>query len=116
MPYRIAIASSDGESVNLHFGQAANLLIYEIGDDGVAFIEDREVRLITGQAAHTEDNLNIFAALLKDCSAIFVRRIGAQSKKHLITKNIKCFEVDFSLNHIFNTLLKNQQRGRVRIL
>jgi nitrogen fixation protein NifX len=114
--YRIAIASSDGNTVDMHFGQATNLLIYEIGDEKVDFIEEREVGLIPGEAAHTEKNMEIFVDTLRDCSAIFVRRIGQRSLRYLLERKITAFEVNFSLNHIFNTLLKNRQRGRVRIL
>ncbi|MDR0574732.1 MAG: hypothetical protein LBG96_12000 [Tannerella sp.] len=113
--YRIAVASSDGEAVNLHFGQATNLLIYEIGEEKVDFIEDRNVELVPDEAAHTEANMEIFADALRDCSAIFVRRIGERSLRYLRERNITVFEVDFSLNHIFNTLLKNGRRGRVRV-
>ncbi|MDR1583327.1 MAG: hypothetical protein LBS55_08750 [Prevotellaceae bacterium] len=113
--YRIAIASSDGESVNQHFGQARNLLIYEISDTGVEFIEDREIKLLPDEAAHTDRNMNIFAEALNDCSAVFVRRVGAQSAKFLHERNIRTFEVDFTLNHIVTTLIKHQSKGRVRL-
>ncbi|MDR1454235.1 MAG: hypothetical protein LBJ01_01165 [Tannerella sp.] len=116
LSYRIAIASSDGDTVNLHFGQATNLLIYEIGEEKVDFIEDRKVELVAGEAAHAEANMEIFVDALRDCSAIFVRRIGERSLRYLRERNITAFEVNFSLNHIFNTLLKNRRRGRVRVL
>ncbi|KAA6300568.1 MAG: FeMo cofactor biosynthesis protein NifB [Candidatus Ordinivivax streblomastigis] len=113
--YRIAIASNNGESINQHFGQARNFLIYEIGAEGVNFIEDREVSPPQGEAAHSEEYLESIVHLLEDCAAIFVLRIGARSAKYLLLHNIKVFEVDFSLHYIFTTLLKNQQRGKVRI-
>ncbi|MDR1524935.1 MAG: hypothetical protein LBS79_06735 [Tannerella sp.] len=116
MAYRIAIASSNGETVNQHFGQATSLLVYEIGEDGVRFVGDRTVELIPGEAAHTEGNMQRFAEALHDCSAIFVRRIGARSAGYLHRLHIRTFEVDFTLHHIFATLVKNRQRGRVRLL
>ena len=115
MTYRIAIASSNGETVNEHFGQATGLLIYEIGEEGVRFVDDRTVRLIPGEAAHTEGNMERFAEALHDCSAVFVRRIGARSAGYLHRRHISTFEVDFTLHHIFTTLVKNVQRGRVRL-
>lgn len=115
MSYRIAIASSDGESVNQHFGQAKSLLIYEIDAEDADFIEDREIKLIPGEAAHSDGNMNIFAKALSDCSAIFVRRIGARSAQYLHARNIRTFEVDFSLNRIVTTLIRNQAKGRVRL-
>jgi nitrogen fixation protein NifX len=116
MTYRIAIASKDGESVDQHFGQAKNLLIYEIDDNSVSFIEDREIELLSDEAAHSSGNMHIFAEALKDCSAVFVRRIGAQSAKYLHAHNIRTFEVNFTLNHIFQTLIRHQKNGRVRLL
>ncbi|MDR1335880.1 MAG: hypothetical protein LBK22_03510 [Tannerella sp.] len=116
MTYRIAIASSNGETVDLHFGQATSLLIYETGEDGVRFVDDRTVELIPGEAAHTEENMQRFAEALSDCSAVFVRRIGARSADFLHRNGIRTFEVDFTLHHIFTTLVKNEQRGRVRVL
>jgi predicted Fe-Mo cluster-binding NifX family protein len=116
MSYRIAIASSDGEAINQHFGQATNLLIYEVGGGSVNFIEERDIELIPGEAAHTDGNMRIFADALHDCSAIFVLRIGQRSLQYLRERNITAFEVNYALHHIFNTLLKNERRGRVRVL
>lgn len=115
MTYRIAIASRDGESVNEHFGQARNLLVYEVDDTCIRFVEDREIELRAGEAAHTAENMKIFAEALSDCSAVFVRRIGARSATYLNARNIRTFEVDFSLNRIFAALLRHQTVGRVRL-
>ncbi|MDR1153798.1 MAG: hypothetical protein LBL04_03735 [Bacteroidales bacterium] len=111
MPYRVAIASSDGESVNRHFGQARSFLVYEIDAGNASFVEDREIELIPGEAAHSDENMNIFARALSDCSAIFVRRIGARSAQYLQSRNIRTFEVDFSLNRIITALLKTRVFG-----
>ncbi|MDR2847674.1 MAG: hypothetical protein LBV39_01075 [Bacteroidales bacterium] len=116
MSYRIAIASSNGESVDQHFGQAQNFLIYQVGSTGVDFVEDREAQLTQSKTPHWEENLKRLVKLLEDCSAIFVLKIGARSSRYLQLHNISIFEVNFSLNHIFTTLIKKQQQGRVRIL
>jgi predicted Fe-Mo cluster-binding NifX family protein len=115
MSYRIAIASSNGESVDQHFGQAQNFLIYQVSSKGIDFVEDREVQLAQSETPHSEENLEHLVKLLDDCSAVFVLKIGARSSSYLQLRNISIFEVDFSLNHIFTTLIK-QQQGRVRIL
>jgi len=114
--YRIAIASSDGENIDLHFGQAPSFLIYEIREDGTQFVEDREVVLPEKDNVHTGKNIEAIIELLDDCSAVFILRIGMQSARHLYAKGIKYFEVNYPLNHIFNTLIDNMRRGRVKIL
>jgi nitrogen fixation protein NifX len=114
MAYRIAIASNNGESVNQHFGQAENFLIYEITDGQVNFIEDREVEAASNGIDHSPLGLARVADTLQDCSAVFVSKIGMQASRYLYQRGLKSFEVDFSLNHVFNTLLKNQQKEFIK--
>lgn len=114
MAYRIAIASSNGESVNQHFGQAENFLIYEVTNGKVNFIEDREVEAASDGNRHSENGLARVAVILNDCNAVFVVKIGMQASRFLYQRGLKSFEVDFSLNHIFNTLLKNQKKGFIK--
>jgi len=110
MAYKIAIASSNGESVNQHFGQAGNFLIYEVTDEGVKFIEDREVDAASGGTEHSEAGLNRVAEILQDCKAVFVLKIGMKASRYLYQRDIKSFQVDFPLSYIFETLLKNQKK------
>jgi predicted Fe-Mo cluster-binding NifX family protein len=42
---RIAIASSDGENVDLHFGKANSLYIYDFDGNKTTFVEHRTVNL-----------------------------------------------------------------------
>jgi predicted Fe-Mo cluster-binding NifX family protein len=114
MAYRIAIASSNGESVNQHFGQAENFLIYEVSNGKVNFIEDREVEAASNGKEHSAIGLTRVADTLQDCNAVFVLKIGMQASRYLYQRGLKSFEVDFSLNHIFNTLLKNQKKGFIK--
>jgi len=85
MAYRIAIASTNGESVDQHFGQARNFLIYEILEDRVEFIEDREVDFISNEATHADSNLGRVSLLLKDCKAVFVVKIGEKASSYYNT-------------------------------
>ena len=115
MSYRIAIASSDGESVNQHFGQAGNFLIYEITEGHVDFIEDREVTIDLAEKAQSDAHFERVTILLKDCKAVFVLKIGERAIRYLYINGIKSFAVDFSLNFIFMTLLK-RQNSRIKLL
>ncbi|GHT32411.1 dinitrogenase iron-molybdenum cofactor biosynthesis protein [Bacteroidia bacterium] len=109
--YRIAIASNNGESVNQHFGQAENFLIYEISDEGeIEFIDDRAV----GANNHSPSPQQV-ADSIADCRAVFVLRIGQQSSRIVRERGITPFEVDFPLHKIFETLKRQQQRGRVKL-
>ena len=114
MAYRIAIASSNGESVDQHFGQAENFLIYEITDNGVNFIEDREVGAASNGKEHSDIGLNRVVDALYDCKAVFVLKIGMKASRYLNQRGLKSFEVDYSLHHIFTILLKNQQKKFIK--
>lgn len=116
MPYKIAIASTNGEAVNQHFGQAKNFLIYEIAREGVSFVEDRQVEAASGGTEHSEEGVIRLADHLQDCRAVFVLKIGMKASRYLYQRNIKCFQVNFSLNHIFNTLLKNEREGKINVI
>lgn len=41
MAYKIAVASSDGINVDLHFGAAAEFLIYEVNDEGTFKLSEK---------------------------------------------------------------------------
>ena len=43
MAYKIAVASSDGKTVNLHFGSASVLKIYTVEGLDCQSLEDRKV-------------------------------------------------------------------------
>jgi predicted Fe-Mo cluster-binding NifX family protein len=115
MAYKIAIASSDGESVNQHFGKAESFLIYEVFDGKVEFVEDREVSISTRETVYSKSHINNIIELVSDCKAVFAIRIGDHAARELFSRGIKAFSVDFSLNYIFTTLIK-RQTGRVRVI
>ncbi len=75
---RIAVASADGLHVNEHFGKATRFLIYDV-DDQMSWIEDRPTEpLSEDDPDHPfdADKFGRIAALLKDCSKVYVFRIG----------------------------------------
>ena len=50
MSIKVAIASSDGLNVDLHFGQAKSFLIYELKGSKFGFIEKREVSVLENES------------------------------------------------------------------
>ena len=75
---RIAVVSTDGTNVDDHFGKAERFLIYDC-DDKMIFVEERPTETYSvGDPEHTfdPDRFGRVSALLKDCSKIYVTRIG----------------------------------------
>jgi predicted Fe-Mo cluster-binding NifX family protein len=87
---RIAVATSDGKNVDLHFGSADIFLIFEIEENNVNFLEIREKpRVLINEHS---DRWTVSLKLLKDCDAIFCSRIGNEPKEALQNKGIETFE------------------------
>jgi nitrogen fixation protein NifX len=115
MAYKIAIASSDGQTVDQHFGQAVNFLIYEVSNGKIEFVEDRDVN--AGIPANSTPDTRILQVinLLSDCKIVFASKIGERVVRDLYANGIKSFAVNFSLNEIFTIIIKRQS-SRVRII
>ena len=75
---RIAVVSTDGKTVNNHFGRAETFLIYDL-DDKLTFVTERPTEKYSVEdSTHSFDaeKFGRVSALLKDCSKIYVTRIG----------------------------------------
>ena len=110
MGYRIAIATSDGKNVDLHFGSARRFAIYRV--DGLKYTleEQREMpesaeekpqacgegcgsgHGCRGGGRHAEA-----AEMLSDCRSIVCEKIGRSVLKQFETRAISVFEVAIPL-------------------
>jgi hypothetical protein len=68
-PY-IAVASSDAVSVDLHLGEAEQLLVFEWADGKVRLKEKRSLKRITG------DRWADLASEIADCAALLTNGLG----------------------------------------
>lgn len=102
MAQRIAIASTDGQNINLHFGQAHQYYIYDLEEQAYRFVEVRKVsRILT----HGSNEFDRVIALLQDCKAIFVGQIGFGAARYLAAKNIRIFEAPYSIPAVLDKLV-----------
>jgi nitrogen fixation protein NifX len=87
---KIAVASSDGKTVDQHFGQACHFLIFQMGNGGLEFIELREKskRPIYDHEYRWRRGFEI----LKDCRVVFCRRIGEEPRQKLQEIGIEVVE------------------------
>ncbi|WP_243375232.1 NifB/NifX family molybdenum-iron cluster-binding protein [Geotalea sp. SG265] len=90
---RVAVASSDGQTINEHFGQASRFIIYEVEDDGShRQVETRQVT--PGCSAHAPGGA---ADQLGDVQAVFAAQVGPGSSAALQEKGIKAFNLNGSI-------------------
>ncbi len=83
---RIAVASSDGKTVDLHLGKANSLYVYDWNDkDGVAFLEHRKLNIEQSARHQGSDVL----AACEDCDVIICSQFGFKTKIKAEDLNIK---------------------------
>lgn len=84
---KIAVASTDGQKVDCHFGKADRFFVYQIESDMVISEGAREVEpyCATGSQAHLADEGRIRPLIeaLEDCATVYVARIGETPRRKL---------------------------------
>lgn len=132
MAYRIAVATTDGVSVDLHFGQTETFYIYEIEEkDGRAvLLEKRTVNRQEAEAGCSrqetgcgcmggqESYVKAVAGLLKDCAYLLTKRIGRKPYKILEENGIRSLEAPYTLEEAVPKLnaycIKQQKKTGVK--
>lgn len=92
MSYRIAVASTDGKVINVHFGRADKFLVFEVEDSTFKFIELRSSNPPCSDFQHEQSAMDAAVGIFSDCEAVFALRIGPGAARALILKGIRPFE------------------------
>ena len=71
---RIAVASRDGATVNLHFGPTREFLVYDVTAEGAALIARRDIE--SHAQREDEDPRDTVSRMLGDCKVLLVAKIG----------------------------------------
>lgn len=97
MTVRIAVASTDGKYVNEHFGRAKQFLIFDVGAEDWRFVELRQNTPSCGfeRAEETAPGHGHqgTVALLHDCRAVLVARIGPGAEQVLLSHGIRAYTI-----------------------
>ena len=106
--YKIAVASTDGEKIDLGFGEAESFRIYEVEGLDYRFLEERNTEFnetekcdtdskdgnCSGGGGGCKDGDNPKVSLLDDCRCIVCSKIGAGIQRIFDRKGISAFDVD----------------------
>lgn len=95
---RVAVASSQGRQIDLLFGNDGQLLIFEVGDDTIRFIETRDVPFceqIPESWAGEEGSETMDA--IGDCQFMVSRGICPQARELLAEHGIRPLEMACTL-------------------
>lgn len=98
-PY-IAVASSDGISINHHLGEATQLWIYGFDNGKVKLIEQRPIPV----PDHSHNRWDAIARLIPDCGALLVSGLGRTPYERLQSHGVRVESVAGNIRDIAGTL------------
>jgi len=102
---RIAVASRDGTTVNLHFGQTREFLIYDVTAEGAALAARRCIE--DHAQSEEEDPRDTVCRMLADCKVLLVAKIGPIPAAKLMHAGIEAIDahagkpVETALTEVF---------------
>lgn len=106
---RLAVATSDGFTVNEHFGHAKFFRVYDINQSGYDFIEVRDaVAACQHRLGHDTTRFDKIIELLSDCDALLVQKIGEGAAAYLIAKNVRVFEVSGNIDAVLEKFIADK--------
>ena len=113
MEIKIAIATSNGDYVDGHFGATDFFEIYELVENDFEKIEDRTIKIPENYKPAENDNACACACAglipykieaLKDCKAVVCLRIGPGAKRQLENNGISAFDIECSVDEALEKL------------
>lgn len=95
---KVAISTSNGKTVDQHFGKATSFYVYKLTDGGLDFLEKRDV-----DSYCTPENAKKFEAdhsfntsrfdtvweVIKDCQILYTQRVGDTPAEKLKQKGME---------------------------
>jgi nitrogen fixation protein NifB len=86
---KVAITTTNGKSIDMHFGKAKHFYIYELVNGGLKFMEKREsITFAPENEKHpfNEDRFNQVYQTIKDCRFLYTAKIG-DTPAHMLRRN-----------------------------
>jgi nitrogen fixation protein NifX len=107
---RIAFTSSDGFTIDQHFGQASQFWIWEIGPETAVPIGPIA---IGPSGADEEDRIAARASAIAGCAVVYTQQIGGPAAAKLVSRRIHPLKTDTAVP-VADAVEKLQQvlRGR----
>ncbi|MBO4866448.1 MAG: dinitrogenase iron-molybdenum cofactor biosynthesis protein [Ruminococcus sp.] len=106
---KIAVATSDGFTVNEHFGHANFFRVYELNETCHKFLDVRDaVAACQHSLGHDTTRFDKIIELLSDCDALLVQKIGEGAAAYLISKNVRVFEVSGPIDAVLDKFVEDK--------
>lgn len=98
---KVAFATTDGISVDEHFGRAGTFAVYELTAEGYRFVElrkfadgrDAAIVASRGQGSLHDDRVEQKVDRLADCKVVYLTEIGGPSAARLVRRGMMPIKV-----------------------
>ena len=131
MSIKVALISSDGLNIDLHFGKVSEFLIYELKDGVFVQVEKRHLQSIPGEADDRKETLSGVGCgnglgggfgcgggcgggnagplapaveLLLDCRAVVAAQIGQNMRRQFDRNAISVFDIELPVGEALEKL------------
>ncbi len=111
MIYRIAFASSDGDNIDRHFGQAERFYIalLDTEKEDCELIGYRLVKPPCHGGSHEVSDFEAAAKILSDVSAVVAQRAGPGAKKYIEEQGIRVYQIPLTIEQALCLLMEEKQ-------
>lgn len=110
----IAVATSDGTNIDVHFGQATSFQIYDVALDGsYKHLEEREIvpaESASGESSHAAATIE----QLPDVDVVLVSRIGTGPTRALEGRGTRAFALSGSIDVALTAYGKKQKLFKIK--
>ena len=101
---RYAVATKEGMAISEHFGHAKKFFVYDVDAQECQLLETREVSHYCLGGSSDKSALSGILETIKDCSAVFVAKIGDGPTEKLQARGITAV-ADYAWEEIEPSLL-----------
>ena len=96
--FRVAVASTDGYTVDTHFGRAYDFYIYQYLVDEWIFVEKRTVPPVCQDGQHSVAAMQKNVEQFKDCQYVVASKIGTGAMSVLQSQGIVAMALPMDIN------------------
>ena len=108
--YIVAVASTDGETVNTHYGKAESFYIYSVDDEeGFELFEKRSVTPVCQDGSHSKSQMEAHIRQFKDCKYVIASKIGIAAAQALTVQGITSMELPGTIDDAMLKVWKYNQ-------
>lgn len=92
---KVAFASTDGQTVNAHFGHCDYFVVYELDANGYEELPQRSVKPAVGFGSASESGkIELRVSAIRDCTLVYINQIGATAAARVTRNRIMPVKVD----------------------